>query len=575
MCRATVDSLVFVLQMSKRIKEIDWSKIAGASPKPKRLHLEEDESDGFFHCPVQTCDHDTFSTQRGCRKHVKNKHAWFYYFDSKPDDCLNPVNTDNSEQKGGTSIHSTKLLPSFDISSTIGKLFQSWLIGSGGGCKSIRQAQQVVRKSFKYLKFCCEDDEEELNWNMVDFSLSSPNFLFRFVDAMQTDWGLGHAGRLAYLDSISDLIDFRKTHGAPDAVLSNLNSTEVYLKRARKTVSKMMRLQWTNDLDIDTLESKGHWATLDELLQVVSKNLPRFESVLKICKEKPGEVPPSDLSFATKFLAVFLFIKVKGSRPMTYQYLTVDMVEAAKNNGGFIDQKKFKTTANYGFDSLLLTKTSMQVLDGYIFHIRPLLKPNCEYVLVNRNGDQHSRIGQLMSKMVFDATGKYIHPTRYRQIVETASHDKLNDKEQDAISEDQKHSSVVAKVHYQKQRSREVATRAHECLRKLQGDMGAQLEEQVCFRLSQSPSSSSDQERANESLCEDTEVPQQPVESNSSHGPKRKILLFTADEDKYLRAGINCHGYGHWSAILRDPRYKFQKGRTANSLLNRAFRKFK
>ena len=135
------------------------------------------------------------------------------------------------------------MLPSFDISSTIGKLFQSWLIGSGGGCKSIRQAQQVARKSFKYLKFCCEDDEEELNWNMVDFSLSSPNFLFRFVDAMQTDWGLGHAGRLAYLDSIADLIDFRKTHGAPDAVLSNLNSTEVYLKRARKTVSKMMRLQ--------------------------------------------------------------------------------------------------------------------------------------------------------------------------------------------------------------------------------------------------------------------------------------------------------------------------------------------
>ena len=152
------------------------------------------------------------------------------------------------------------MLPSFDISSTIGNLFQSWLIGSVGGCKSIRQAQQVVRKSLIYLKFCYEDDEGELNWNMVDFSLSSPNVLFRFVDAMQTDWGLGHAGRLAYLDSIADLIDFRKTHGAPDAVLSNLISTEVYLKRARKTVSKMMRLQWTNDLDIDTLESKGHWA---------------------------------------------------------------------------------------------------------------------------------------------------------------------------------------------------------------------------------------------------------------------------------------------------------------------------
>ena len=41
---------------------------------------------------------------------------------------------------------------------------------------------------------------------MVDFSLSSPNFLFRFIDAMQSKWRLGHAGRLAYLDSIADLL---------------------------------------------------------------------------------------------------------------------------------------------------------------------------------------------------------------------------------------------------------------------------------------------------------------------------------------------------------------------------------
>ena len=71
--------------------------------------------------------------------------------------------------------------------------------------------------------------------------------------------------------------------------------------------------------------------------------------------------------------------------------------------------------------------------------------------------------------MVFDATGKYIHPTRYRQIVETASHQQLTSNEQGMISEDQKHSSMVAKVHYQKRRSREVATKAHECLEKLQG----------------------------------------------------------------------------------------------------------
>ena len=80
----------------------------------------------------------------------------------------------------------------------------------------------------------------------------------------------------------------------------------------------------------------------------------------------------------------------------------------------------------------------MQVLDGYINHIRPLLKPNCDYVLVTRNGGQHNKLGELVSKLVFDATGKYVHPTRYRQIVETASTRHLSSTAQSTITEDQK-----------------------------------------------------------------------------------------------------------------------------------------
>ena len=475
-----------------------------------------------------------------------------------------------------------KQVPSFDISTTIGKEFETWLTGSGGGCKSKNQAMQVVRRSFKYLKFCCEDedvdDEEELSWDWIDFSLSSPNFLFKFVDVMQSDWGLGHAGRIGYLDAISDLIDFRKVHGVcSDNVLRNLTSTEVYLKRARKTVSKMMRLQWTSDLDIDTLESKGHWATLDELLHTITYHLPRYETVTKVCRETPNKATPSDLSFATKFVAVYLFIKVKGSRPMTYQYLTVDMVETAKANGGFIDQKKFKTAARFGFDTLCLTDTSLQVLDAYISHVRPLLKPNCDYVLVTKKGNQHTKIGQLMGKMVFDATGKYIHPTRYRQIVETTSQKQLDTKEQEAISEDQKHSSVVAKVHYQKRRSRDIASKAHECLKKLHGDKGSQVDDDVSLRLSNSPTSSPSSEKeqentdtANSSLG----TTQEKTSSEQVQPKKKKIMLFSAEEDDFLKAGIKRYGFGQWSTILRDRDYRFQKGRTANSLLNRAMRKF-
>ena len=71
---------------------------------------------------------------------------------------------------------------------------------------------------------------------------------------------------------------------ASESVLRGLTSTEIYLKKMRKTVSKMMQLQWTSELDIDALEAKGHRATLEELLEVVGRYLPRYESVLKSCK---------------------------------------------------------------------------------------------------------------------------------------------------------------------------------------------------------------------------------------------------------------------------------------------------
>ena len=558
--------------MSKKCK-VNWSDIDGASPKPKRLHLEKDETDRSYHCPIQECDHDGFQSQRGCRKHVNTKHGWFYFFDQKPEQeglVASAKEGADDDKSSKIAIQTGRILPSFPASSQIGESFTKWLSGSGGGCKKDRVAQQIVKRCFKFLKFCCED-EEELSFEVLDFSLCSHSLLFKFIDYLQDECKLGHGGRLGYIDAISELIDFRKIDGASDKVLRNLSSTELYLKRARKTVAKMMRLQWTQDLDIETLDARGHWATMEELLEVVTFHLPRYENTVKTCKTIPGQVNPSDLTFATKFVAVYLFIKVKGSRPMTYQYLTVDMVTTAKENGGFIDQKQFKTASKYGFDSLILTDASMKVLESYINVVRPLLKPQCQFVLVTRNGGQHSKLGDVMSKLVFDAIGKYIHPTRYRQIVETQSLDQLTSKEQRILSEDQKHSSAVAKVHYQKQRSREVAVKAHECLQKLQGSKGSEVDEDVHARIDGSTSSST--------LSVET------IENASASPPRNdfvlrsqrklhRVMKFTSDEDDFLQKGINRHGYGQWTAILRDSDFKFQEGRTADSLKKRAGLKF-
>jgi len=118
--------------------------------------------------------------------------------------------------------------------------------------------------------------------------------------------------------------------------------------------------------------------------------------------------------------------------------VTVDLIATAKEKGGFIDQKMFKTAGKYGFDSLIVSNANMQVLDGYISYVRPLLKPLCDFILVNRNRGQHGKLGEIMSKLVFDALGKYILPKCYRQMAEMQSLNELTSKEKRILFKGQK-----------------------------------------------------------------------------------------------------------------------------------------
>ena len=113
----------------------------------------------------------------------------------------------------------------------------SWPTGSGGGCKIDRYAQQIVRKCLKFLKFYCED-EEELSLEIIDFTLSSPNLLFKFADTMLDEWKLRHAGHIGYLAAVAELMHFRKVNGASEVVLRGLSSSETYLKKSVKQFQK-------------------------------------------------------------------------------------------------------------------------------------------------------------------------------------------------------------------------------------------------------------------------------------------------------------------------------------------------
>ena len=217
-------------------------------------------------------------------------------------------------------------------------------------------------------------------------------------------------------------------------------------------------------------------------------------------------------------------------------------------------------TARFGFNSLYLLHASMQVLDPYIVHVCPLLQPLCDYVLVTQIGQQHTKNGQLMSKMVFEATGKFIHPTQYHQIVETTSDQQLTSNKQESITEDQKHSSI-AKVHYQKRQSRNVATKAHECLKKLHGTKGSQLEGEVSSRLSSgnSPISSPDKEDQSNGPSVDCDTPVNCgkwKEKNATIYPRRKQKTIEGYQMTWI-----------WSGSSNSSRSKIQVSKWTNCKL--------
>ena len=71
-------------KMKKRIlSKPVWKEAIGASSKSRRLKLSPN-TEGLFTCPVSSCESESFHSKRGCRKHVYNKHGWYFYFDIKP-----------------------------------------------------------------------------------------------------------------------------------------------------------------------------------------------------------------------------------------------------------------------------------------------------------------------------------------------------------------------------------------------------------------------------------------------------------------------------------------------------------
>jgi hypothetical protein len=395
-------------------------------------------------------------------------HPWYLYFDQQP--LINKTEfLAKDKQKRKSTTHN---IPAYSLKEGMGKEFLDWLKTPCGGGKSAKQGVQSGRRAMKFLMASLGDTEvdKSVSDEFIDCCLGSPSIVINFFKVVTEDWKISSSAALNYMKSINDLMDWRKASGVTDDVLRSFTASEVYIRRGKENLSKQKKLEYSRNLDLEQLICRQSWATVEEMEQVIPYHAPRYKYVLDLCKAENSSPGVSQLAFATRFITTFLFLRVKCTRPMTYQYITLQMIEEAKTNGGYIDQTAFKTEKQYAFDTVILSEEVLQIIDSYVEHVRPKMSPSCKYLLLTTNGKQYSALGSAMSILVHQAIEKYVNPTRYRQIIESESAERLSTEEMKAISADQKHSSYVARRIYQKKLSRDVAVQGKTCMKKITGN---------------------------------------------------------------------------------------------------------
>ena len=130
----------------------------------------------MFTCPVAYCESEPYRSKCGCRKHVFTKPKpgiakVFFFFITRRNIYRLPKQA------------KTFNMPMFLKTCVIGVHFKKWLQRSGRGRKAESQADQLICKVVKYLKYCCAD--VSISWDspdsVVDYCLGSVTMISGFV----------------------------------------------------------------------------------------------------------------------------------------------------------------------------------------------------------------------------------------------------------------------------------------------------------------------------------------------------------------------------------------------------------
>ena len=144
--------------------------------KPKRLKLLS--LNGLFIFPVAYCESEPYRSECCC-------HGWYYYFEENPG--IAKVFPEFSTHRNNYQLPKrvkTSNRPMFLNTCVVGVNFKKWLQILGGEEKGGSQADQLLSKVLKYLKYCCADISLSLDIpeSVVYYCLGSVTMISDFAD---------------------------------------------------------------------------------------------------------------------------------------------------------------------------------------------------------------------------------------------------------------------------------------------------------------------------------------------------------------------------------------------------------
>jgi len=285
----------------------------------------------------------------------------------------------------------------------------------------------------------CEDLQSLTSLDYItDHALKTPALIVDYLNAYSSQSDVAATVRNE-VNRLRDLVNWRSTllliGSSDDLTRRQLVVVETFLKGIQSRLQKLVTVKTP-----DELMQVGMWATLDQLRQVVAKELSIFKASEK----------NNDLQNALRFQQLVICALYTGCRPQRRSAIANLTLEDVKSST--ITMKHFKTARTYGFLVWSIPENVFQVLQEFIQVYRPIIQgssPSCQLLFLTKTGSKR-QICSDVSNFFFEKLGLLINPTRIRQIYRTELHPFLSDKELATIDSADGHRPATVARHYLK-----------------------------------------------------------------------------------------------------------------------------